>query len=154
MNIQHAAVIIAEVWQQFPALEYRGWKFEWDNAKVRFGRCLYHSKVISMSRPLVELNSEKEMRDTLLHEIAHALVGPGHHHDYFWRLEARKVGARPIACVADKSLQYPKPRFIGTCAGCGAEIKRFRLNNRLQEQAFHSKCSRARKESRIEWRKV
>jgi len=155
MNFEQAKAIVTETWAKFPVLDYRGWTFEWDNAKVRFGRCLYHSKVISMSRPLVELNSEEEMRDTLLHEIAHALVGPGHHHDYFWRLEARKVGCRPTACVAaDQSMVYPKPNFIGTCVGCGVEIKRFRLKKRLLEQAFHSKCSRAGKESRIEWRKA
>ena len=154
MNFQDAVIIVKSTWAQFPVLEYRGWTFEWDNAKVRFGRCLYNRKLISMSRPLVELNTEEEMRDTLLHEIAHALVGPGHHHDYFWRMEARKVGARPIACVADKSLQYPQPRFIGTCTGCGVEITRFRMTKRVSQEAYHSKCMRAKKESRIEWRKV
>ena len=49
------------------------WLFEFDRSKVRFGRCHYGRKEISLSRHLVELNDEAEVRDTILHEIAHAL---------------------------------------------------------------------------------
>ena len=50
------------------------WKFEFDRSKVRFGKCSYGSKTISLSRHLVELNADVEVRDTILHEIAHALA--------------------------------------------------------------------------------
>ena len=32
------------------------------------------------------------IRDTILHEIAHALVGPCHGHDAVWRQKAREIG--------------------------------------------------------------
>ena len=56
------------------------WSFQFDHSKVRFGKCNYTKKEISLSRHLVQLNSEAEVRDTILHEIAHALAprGAGH----------------------------------------------------------------------------
>ena len=33
-----------------------------------------------------------DIRDTLLHEIAHAIVGPGHGHDAVWQTAARRIG--------------------------------------------------------------
>ena len=40
-------------------------------------------------------NGPEEVRDTILHEVAHALVGPGHGHDTVWKATAAQVGARP-----------------------------------------------------------
>ena len=48
------------------------WSFGFDRSKVRFGKCNHANKEISLSRYLVELNGEKEVRETILHEIAHA----------------------------------------------------------------------------------
>ena len=35
---------------------------------------------------------DEEVKNTLLHEIAHALVGPGHRHNRVWRQKAREIG--------------------------------------------------------------
>lgn len=35
------------------------------------------------------------MRQALLHEIAHALVRPGHGHDQVWKDKALQIGCRP-----------------------------------------------------------
>jgi hypothetical protein len=50
------------------------WSFQFDSAKLAFGKCNFTDRVISLSRHLVELNNEAEVRDTVLHEIAHALA--------------------------------------------------------------------------------
>ena len=50
------------------------WSFQFDRSKVRFGKCNYAKKEISLSQHLVQLNTETEVRDTILHEIAHALA--------------------------------------------------------------------------------
>ena len=56
-----------------------GWRFRFDHARRRFGSCKYREKAITLSRPLTLLNGEAEVRDTVLHEIAHALCpGDGH----------------------------------------------------------------------------
>jgi predicted SprT family Zn-dependent metalloprotease len=46
--------------------------FRWQNKKVSLGTCSYE-KTNSLSKWYVELNDEEELRDTILHEIAHAL---------------------------------------------------------------------------------
>ncbi|HQK32467.1 MAG TPA: SprT-like domain-containing protein, partial [Phycicoccus sp.] len=55
-----------------------GWTVVADRAKTRAGVCRFAKRQIGLSRPLTELHSEAEVRDTILHEIAHALVGPEH----------------------------------------------------------------------------
>lgn len=40
------------------------------------------------------------IRDTILHEIAHALVGPNHCHDLVWKAKCLEIGATPRRCGA------------------------------------------------------
>lgn len=68
------------------------WKFRWDNSKQRAGVCKYGPKIIGLSKPLVELWAEGPVRDTILHEIAHALVGPGAGHGFIWRQKCLEIG--------------------------------------------------------------
>ena len=68
------------------------WNFRFDNAKRRFGLCAYKSKMISLSESLTELNPEEEVLNTILHEIAHALVGRGKGHTQVWKLKALEIG--------------------------------------------------------------
>ena len=49
-----------------------GWRVSLDRAKTRAGACHFGSRTITLSRPLTRLHSEAEVRDTILHEIAHA----------------------------------------------------------------------------------
>lgn len=69
------AKILAELWIEHHNLV--GWSFEFDNAQKRFGCCNFNKKRITLSRILTTLNSEAEVEDTILHEIAHALVDLG-----------------------------------------------------------------------------
>lgn len=68
------------------------WGFSFDNARTRFGVCRPSRREIALSRHLTLLSDEDEVRNTLLHEIAHALVGPGHGHDDVWRAKALALG--------------------------------------------------------------
>ena len=57
-----------------------------------------------------ELNEEKEIEDTILHEIAHALAWTYDRfkgHGKIWKDWARKVGANPKAC-SKSNLAQPK----------------------------------------------
>ena len=58
-------------------LTQKGWTFRWDRAVRRFGICNYSKKRITVSRTLAALNDFAKSEDTVLHEIAHALVGRG-----------------------------------------------------------------------------
>lgn len=49
------------------------------------------------------INTLEETKDTVLHEIAHDLTGPGHGHDGFWKQKCLLVGAGPERCYSSKN---------------------------------------------------
>lgn len=89
-----------------------GWRVELDSAKRRAGVCRFPDRLIGLSGPLTELHSEEEVRDTVLHEIAHALVGAAHGHDRVWRATALRIGCSGRRCVDAES-----PRVAGAWMG-------------------------------------
>ena len=99
----------------------RDWKFKFDNAKKRFGICRYSCRTISLSSELVLLNSVDEVRDTILHEIAHALVGPNHHHDSVWKDKAKEIGARTDSSKWDNVKRVPGKLQL-VCETCGDTV--------------------------------
>lgn len=94
-----------------------GWSFKFDKARRRCGLCNYRSKTISVSE-FYALNNPIEMvKNTILHEIAHVLVGSGHGHDRKW-----KVTAMTIGCNGDtrtKPDKVAEPKYRGICPNCG-----------------------------------
>lgn len=95
-----------------------GWHFKMDNAKRRFGVCKFRSKTISISIPLTRLNSEEQVTDTILHEIAHALVGPKHGHDHVWKVKAEEIGCKPQRCYSSDVIR-PQGNYTADCTECG-----------------------------------
>ena len=101
------------------------WSFRFDRSKIRFGKCDYRKKQISLSKYLVELNDEPEVRDTILHEIAHALAPPGAGHGPAWRSLALSIGCNGHRCFG-QNVARPAPNFQGTCPSCKRVIHRYR----------------------------
>lgn len=93
-------------------LDKMDWSFEFDNAKRRFGCCNYRKKKITLSAPLTELRDESFVKNTILHEIAHALVGGRHGHDNVWRAKAIEIGCNGNRCSSDVEING---KWIGTC---------------------------------------
>src|SRR5436190_12975378 len=85
------------------------WSFKFDRSKVSFGKCHYGKKQISVSRYLVELNGEDEVRDTILHEIAHALAPRGAGHGTAWRSVAKSIGCNGRRCYGAE-VARPAPK--------------------------------------------
>lgn len=96
------------VWGEYARTEMdrwglQAWTFKWGYGKRRLGTCSL-SGVISVSRMLLLLPEEerRHFKDTLAHEIAHALA---HVHDRArghgreWKRWCEKVGARPVRCA-------------------------------------------------------
>jgi len=119
-------------------LTEQGWSFEWDRAMTSLGSCSHGRRVITMSKPLAKVNTADEMMDTLLHEIAHALVGPQVGHGREWRSMARKLGAK-LDRVAHAAVAVPAP-WQGTCPACGELVERYRLTQRTRESACEACC--------------
>jgi len=106
-----------------------GWTVVADRAKTRAGVCRFAKRQIGLSRPLTELHSEAEGRDTILHEIAHALVGPEHGHDRIWRAKAREIGCSGERCIAPDSPRVPGD-WRGVCPA-GHEMTRHKAPIRV-----------------------
>jgi predicted SprT family Zn-dependent metalloprotease len=88
------------------------WSFQFDNGRKRAGCCQYATQVISLSYAFAKQASQEEITDTILHEIAHALVGKAHNHDEVWRTKAREIGCSGRRC---HDRQFVPPRYIVTC---------------------------------------
>jgi predicted SprT family Zn-dependent metalloprotease len=101
------------------------WHFEFDRAVRRFGFCMYGIRTITLSKKFTLLNSEPEVRNTVLHESAHALVGPNHGHDRVWRAKARELGCNGSRCC-DRSVVAPTGKWIAECPGCRRTVRRHR----------------------------
>ena len=114
-----------------------GWRLVFDNAKTRAGICRAVPREIGLSRVLTQLHSEADVTDTILHEIAHALVGPAHGHDAVWRAEALAIGCSAKRCVSS-SAPRPAGPWVGTCP-IGHRTTRHRQPTRVQSCG---QCSR------------
>lgn len=107
---------------------HAGWNFSFDLAPTRAGICRYEEKQISLSVTYCLKASKKEIINTILHEIAHAIVGPKHGHDSVWKAVAQQIG-----CTAERChrVQHTTPRWFGQC-GCGKQWTRQRLTQRAR----------------------
>jgi len=101
------------------------YRFAWDNAKVRFGACHYKTKHISLSKTLTYMNSEEEVKNTILHEIAHSLT-KGEHHNRVWRAKAIELGCSGARCYNDKKVESPEGKFVYQCPICSERTNRHR----------------------------
>jgi predicted SprT family Zn-dependent metalloprotease len=98
----------------------QAWSFRFDAALKRFGVCRYRSKEIGLSRELVTRNEASRVRNTILHEIAHALVGPGHGHGRAWKRKAIEIGAEPRRCYPESVNAVPG-KYVYICQRCWRE---------------------------------
>lgn len=105
-----------------------GWKFRFDHSTRRAGCCNYHTRCISISFHLACNGSSEEIRTTLLHEIAHALVGRKHHHDAVWRAKDLEIGGTGQRC---HRLEFSIPRYRVACENNCWESKTERRSRRL-----------------------
>ncbi len=110
------------------------WEFAFDARKRRCGAC-YHAILcpvskritrkgrITLSLYFVELNPLDVVRKTLLHEIAHALVGPGRGHGATWRAKCVEIGGAPDRCA---DVNMPAGPWRASCPSCKKEFNRHR----------------------------
>ena len=108
------------------------WRLMFDHAKRRFGACHYGKKMITLSRVLTHLNDESQVRDTVLHEIAHALT-PGDGHGNRWKRKCAEIGAEPARCYSDEEVVAPTraaAKYEWGCVPCDWWVERRRVNRR------------------------
>lgn len=75
------------------------WRFEVNNrSNRRLGMCSYRKKTIQLSSWVLD-RCPHYAENTIRHEVAHALVGPGNGHGQVWKRAAKQMGARPETCT-------------------------------------------------------
>ena len=123
MNQAEAFSLAYELMHKYN-LPSQGWHFKFDRSLRRHGYCNYTRKTISLSRNYVDLNTVEKIRNTILHEIAHAIVGYEHGHNSVWKAKAIEIGCTGERCTSGAS--YIPSAWIGICPNCNREIKRHR----------------------------
>jgi predicted SprT family Zn-dependent metalloprotease len=94
------------------------YKFAWSREKRTYGRCDYRNKTIILSAPLTPLCPEEDVRNTILHEIAHALT-PKAKHGKAWKIQMLKFGLSPDRCMEDSHIDRSQLNgWRATCKGC------------------------------------
>lgn len=104
------------------------WTFQWDRRKKGFGFCRPSTKTISLSANLVSLNEEKEVVDTILHEIAHALDWVRNRkmgHDWSWKKICIEIGAKPEQYFTEKTVTMDKPLYVLKNAITGTQVGKY-----------------------------
>ncbi|MCD4527124.1 SprT-like domain-containing protein [Nocardioides sp. cx-173] len=114
------------------------WELVFDRAKRRAGICREAERRIGLSAPLTQVHSEEDVRDTILHEIAHALVGARHGHDRVWKATARRIG-----CSGERLISADTPGVDGAWVGVCAAGHRVTRHRRPQRPMACATCSRA-----------
>ena len=100
------------------------WSFGFNRRKKTLGLCNYNTKRIELSSHFVRDNDELAIRDTLLHEIAHAIAGPNAGHGIAWKKICLQIGASPQR--TDNKALMPKGNWVATCPSCKQEHTRHR----------------------------
>lgn len=106
------------------------WNLKLDSAKRRAGATVPAKRQIRFSKEHLALYSPQQVRLVVLHEIAHALAGPGTKHGPRWRAICLEIGGDGRATL-DPSWPQPAPLWRGTCPR-GHVILRYRKTTRPQ----------------------
>jgi predicted SprT family Zn-dependent metalloprotease len=137
MNL-HDANILARRTMDAHGLD--DWGIRWDNAKRRAGLCSYSTRTLSFSKSITAFNHEQSFMETLLHEIAHAMVGSGHGHDSVWRRQCIAIGGTGARCSSKD--EVPPAPFTGIHDGRNGCTQTFPRHRRPKGTVFCPKCYR------------
>ena len=104
----------------------KGWRFTLDNPKSRAGKCNYNLKIITISKHFInnrETIRKSNIKNTILHEIAHALT-PGEKHNHIWKAKAIEIGCDGKRCCKDFNTNKDY-KYIYECKfGCAVKKHR------------------------------
>jgi len=127
MELQKAKELAENLMQKHGLeISFHGWGFKFDSCINRFGVCKRGKRIISLSSKLVSLNNELEVRDTILHEIAHALAPHGAGHGEQWREKALSIGCNGSRCCG-KEVITPPAKYTAICGTCGRVVNKNRM---------------------------
>lgn len=112
------------------------WAFAYDRAKSRAGSCMPSTKTITLSRNL-EGQPLPQVRNIVLHEIAHALVGAEHGHDNVWKAKAIEIGCDGMRCHQMHMVEHT---WTLTCPCGHVHLRRHLVRRGAFDQRVCSVC--------------
>lgn len=133
MQLEAATALAREL---MTAHGLHGWSLVLDSAKRRAGATVASKHEIRLSKDHLALYSPEQVRLVVLHEIAHAIVGPRHNHDARWRRTCLSIGGDGRTTL-DPSWPRPAPLWQGICPR-GHVTYRYR---RASQPTSCGKCS-------------
>lgn len=137
MNTFDAKILCGLHMEKYGLTE-KGWTCVIDKAKRRAGQCRYTKKEIGLSQTYVENSEENAVEDTILHEVAHAILGPGTGHGWAWKLKAREIGCSGTRLT---NVEYQMiGRYKGVCEKCGYVFWMHRKPKRPEAKRHHTRC--------------
>lgn len=111
MELAKAEILCKQLMQEHGCI---GWRFQWMKSITRLGECNYGPRTIRLSVQFTEVHPENEVRDTILHEIAHAKKGHKAGHGPEWRQFFMSIGGSGRTRGA-ANLPSPKTKYVGRC---------------------------------------
>ena len=130
-----------------------GWRFAWSRGRRQLGCVQIAEKqnrqtgqkvtvrTLRLSRPHAEACPREQVRDTVLHEIAHALVGIEHGHDAVWKAKCVQIGAKPQR-LAGEEASPGGHKYEIVCGACRQVVaKRFRrTSDHVLKRSYCKRC--------------
>lgn len=127
---RYANALLKVIWfnkSECVHLSNKGFKFMWDKrSKKRLGYCNYTHKTIGIAQSIIELNldNSNEIRNVILHEIAHAItyvIYNEHGHTANWKRVLIEIGGDGIVKYDSRKLKMPLLKYTLKCKHCKLE---------------------------------
>lgn len=110
----------------FEQYNLKGWKMGYDKASSRAGACHGSKKLITLSKHFVLHNTAEEIKNTIVHEIAHAIDNEDRgysNHDGRWKAIAIALGDDGSRCYDSEKVVMPEGKHLYACIHCSKEIR-------------------------------
>jgi len=113
--------------------ELQNWTLVQNKRKTALGVANFRKKTIEISSVLSICVSLEEMKDTVLHEIAHVLAGLQAGHGPKWRAACRKIGAKAECCHLVKTSDILHTfAYLLTCPNCKVQTGVHRVTHKTR----------------------
>lgn len=103
----------------------KDWEFNLNNSYTDFGSVYYDPKIMYISTYHIKLNTELEIKRTILHEIAHVLH-PKEGHNQIWKSKFEMLLVVELGQIETITTRFGKGKMPRTAAQ-RKELNKFKL---------------------------
>lgn len=101
----------------------KDWKINFQGSRKALATCYAWQKTIKFSRHFVLVATEEQFEGVTLHEVAHAIVGPGHKHDQVFKRKCIEISPTADYAKARVNTGIDIVKYALDCPECGAKSK-------------------------------